>query len=86
MSLLAASTPVVDWGALGKVVLYSVVAGVGVAVCVSLSILGATRFAEVRRGGSGGVGALAYAMLTLLGLAATLGSAVLAIVVMTRKS
>jgi cation transporter-like permease len=85
MRLLAESTPVVDWGALGKVVLYSLVAGVGVAVCVSLAILGATRFAEVRRGGGGG-GAIGYALLTLVSLAATLTAAVLAIVVMTKKS
>ena len=85
MSLLAASTPVVDWDALGKVVLYSLAAGIGVAICFSLAILGAARFAEVRRGGSGGAGAVGYVVLTLLGLAATLGAAVLAIIVMTRK-
>lgn len=83
MILLAESTPVVDWDALGQVVLYSLGAGIGVAVCVSLAILGATRFAEVRRAGGGG--AAGYALLTLFGLAATLTAAVLAIVVMTRK-
>jgi hypothetical protein len=86
MSLLAASTPVVDWGKLGQVVLYSVIAGVGVSLCFSLAIVGATRFAEVRRAGSGGAGAVAYAVLTVVGLAATLTAAVLAIVVMTQKS
>jgi hypothetical protein len=83
MNLLAASTPVVDWQALGRVVLYSLVAWIGVAVCVSLAILGATRFAEVRRGGGGG--AVGYALLTLVGLVATFTAAVLAIVVMTKK-
>ena len=86
MSPLAASTPVVDWEKLGQVVLYSLIAGVGVAICFSLAILGATRFAEVRRHGSGGAGAVAYAVLTLFGLSASLTAAVLAIVVMTRKS
>lgn len=85
MSLLAASTPVVDWGKLGQVVLYSLIAGVGVSLCFALAILGATRFTEVRRDGSGGAGAVAYAVLTLFGLAATLTAAVLAIVVMTKK-
>jgi len=79
------AAPVVDWEALGKVVLYSLAAGIGVAVCVSLAILGATRFAEVRRSGGGGGEAFGYALLTLVGLAATFTAAVLAIVVMTRK-
>jgi hypothetical protein len=86
MSPLAESTPVVDWEKLGQVVLYAVIAGVGVSVCFSLAILGATRFAEVRRVGGGGASAAGYALLTLLGLAATLTAAVLAIVVMTKKS
>jgi hypothetical protein len=85
MSLLAASDPVVDWGKLGQVVLYSAVVGVGVAICFSLAILGATRFAEVRRGEGGGGPAVAYAVLATLGLAATVAAAVIAIVVMTKK-
>jgi hypothetical protein len=84
MSRLLAA-PVVDWGALGQVVLYSLAAGIGVAVCVSLAIFGAARFAEVRRSGGGGAGAFGYALLTLVGLGATFTAAVLAIVVMTRK-
>lgn len=83
MILLADSTPVVDWEKLGQVVLYSLIAGVGVTVCFSLAILGATRFAEVRRGGGGAVG---YALLAALGLTATVAAAVVAIVVMTSKS
>jgi hypothetical protein len=82
VSLLAASTPVVDWGKLGQVVLYSLGAGVGVTICFSLAILGATRWSEVRRGSS----AAGYALLAALGLAVTFGAIVLAIVVMTRKS
>jgi hypothetical protein len=86
MILLADSTPVVDWEKLGQVVLYSLIAGVGVTVCFSLAILGAIRFAEVRRGGGGGGGAVGYALLAALGLTATVAAAVVAIVVMTSKS
>jgi hypothetical protein len=85
MSLLAASTPVVDWGKLGQVVLYSLGAGVGVSLCFALAILGATRFTEVRRGG-GGAAAIGYAALAALGLAVTLGAVVAGIIVMTSKS
>lgn len=84
MSLLAASTPIVDWNALGRVVLYSLGAGIGVALCFSLAVLGSTRLAEVRRG-EGGVSAVAYALLAALGLAATAGAIVLGIIVMTSK-
>jgi hypothetical protein len=88
MSSLAASTPVVDWEKLGQVVLYSLIAGVGVTVCFSLAILGATRFAEVRRSaaGAGAGAAIGYGLLAVLGLAATVAAAVIGIVVMTQKS
>jgi hypothetical protein len=88
VSLLAASSPIVDWGKLGQVVLYSLGSGVGVAVCFSLAILGATRFADARRGGGGGAGgaAVGYAILATLGLAATVGAVVIGIIVMTSKS
>ena len=82
MSVLADSTPIVDWSALGQVVLYSLGAGVGVAICFSLAIMGATRWSEVRRGTS----AAGYALLAVLGLAVTIGAVVIAIVVMTNKS
>ena len=81
MRLLAESTPVVEWDKLGQVVLYSLGVGVGVAVCFSLALLGATRWSEVRRGS----GAIGYALLAAAGLAVTVGAVVLAIVVMTRK-
>ena len=85
MSLLAASSPVVDWGKLGQVVLYSLAAGVGVAICFSFAIVGATRFADTRRDG-GGAAAVGYALLAALGLAATVGAVVVGIIVMTSKS
>ena len=83
MRTLAAS--VVDWAALGKVVVASLIAGVGVTLCFSLAVAGATRFAEMRRD-SRAVEATLYAVLGLAGLAATIVSVVLAIVVMTKKS
>ena len=85
MRLLAASSPIVDWGKLGQVVVYSFAAGVGVAVCFSLAILGATRFAEARRGTGSGA-AVAYALLAAAGLVATIGAVVIAIIVMASKS
>ena len=84
--LLAASDPVVDWGKLGQVVAYSAIVGVGVALAFSLAIVGAIRFAEVRRGQGSTAVAAAYALLASLGLAATVAAAVVAIVVMTKKS
>jgi hypothetical protein len=83
--LLAASEPVVDWGKLGQVVAYSAVVGVGVALCFSLAILGATRFADIRRAGGSSAAAAGYAVLATVGLAATVAAAVIAIVVMTKK-
>ena len=85
MSLFAASSPVVEWDKLGQVVLYSLAAGVGMAICFSLAILGATRFAEARRGTGSGPAAL-YALLAAAGLAATVAGVVLAIVVMASKT
>ena len=84
MSVFAASSPVVDWGTLGQVVLYSLAAGVGVALCFSVAIVGATRFAEARRAGAGAPAAL-YAALATVGLLATTAAVVLGIVVMASK-
>jgi hypothetical protein len=80
-----AANPIVDWNALGQVVLYSLGVGVGVMLCYALAILGATRFAELRAGDRTG-GALAYAVLGVLGFAATIAAVVGAIIVMTNKS
>jgi hypothetical protein len=82
MNLLAA--PVVDWGTLGQVVLYSLAAGVGVALCFSVAVVGATRFAEARRTGAG-VPAAVYAVMATAGLLATTAAVVIGIVVMASK-
>ena len=87
--MMVLADPVVDWGKLGEVVVYSLLSGVGVAICFSLAILGATRFADSRRGdgGAGGGGvAVGYAILAAAGLAATVGAVVVGIIVMTSKS
>jgi hypothetical protein len=75
---------IVDWTALGKVVFYSFVAGVGVTLCFSLAILGATRFSDMRRDGRA-VEAGAFAVFGLAGLAISIAAVVVAIVVMTQK-
>ena len=83
MRALAAGA--VDWSALGKVVIASLSAGVGITFCFSIAVVGATRFAEMRRADRGGV-AVFYATLGLAGLAATVAAVVIGIVVMTKKS
>jgi hypothetical protein len=83
--MMPLADPVVDWGKLGEVIAYSAVVGIGVALCFSLAILGATRFTEVRRGEGRNVAAVGYALLATLGLAATVAAAVGAIIVMTNK-
>jgi hypothetical protein len=75
---------IVDWGTLGQVVLYSLAAGVGVALCFSIAVVGATRFAEARRAGAGG-SAVFYGALATAGLAATIAAVVIGIIVMAKK-
>lgn len=76
---------IVDWGALGKVVVASLVSGVGIMLFFSLAIVGATRFSEMRRA-QRALGATLYGALGLIGLAVTVGAVVAGIVVMTHKS
>ena len=83
MSALAAS--IVDWKALGEVVLASFAAGVGATVAYSVAIFGATRFADMRRDGRV-LEATVFAIVATAGLAATVGAIVVGIVVMTSKS
>jgi hypothetical protein len=75
---------VVDWEALGDVVVASLVAGVGVTLCFSLAILGATRFVDMRRQ-ENLLGAGFYALLGLLGLALSLAGIAAAIIEMTSQ-
>jgi hypothetical protein len=76
---------IVDWSALGKVIVFSLGAGVGITLCYSLAIRGAIRYAERRRDDRSVV-AVFYGVLSLAGVAATVGAVVVGIVVMTKKS
>jgi hypothetical protein len=75
---------IVDWPALGKVVAASLITGVGITLFFSFAILGATRFAEMRRD-QRVAGATVYAMLGALGAVVTVAAVVVAIIVMTHK-
>ena len=72
----------VDWSALGKVVLYSLVATVGVTAVFSFGIVGLTRFDERRRVGANGIG---YAALALVSALIVTAVVVEAIIIMTKK-
>jgi hypothetical protein len=72
----------VDWSALGKVVLYSFVAAVGATTVFSFGIVGLARFDDRRRDGGGAAGYAALALVCGLIVAAVV---VEAIIVMTRK-
>ena len=84
MRVLADS--IIDWGALGKVVLYSLIAGVGVPAVYALAVLGAARSTDPQRRDRGGVGATAYALLAVLGGLACLGAIAYGIYLMANKS
>jgi hypothetical protein len=75
---------VVDWAALGKVVLYSFAGAIGVTITTSLAILGAIRFADMRRD-ERVIEAGAFAILAAAAFAASVGAIILAIVVMVSK-
>jgi hypothetical protein len=75
---------VVDWSALGKVVIYSFVVAVGATTAVSLTILGAIRFADMRRD-ERTIEASAFALLAVAGGAVSIAAIVAGIVVMTSK-
>ena len=74
----------VDTNALWRVVVYSLVAGVGLTAVFSFAIVGVTRFDDIRRGSRSG-SAVAYAVLALVAVLIVLGAVVEAIVVMTKK-
>jgi hypothetical protein len=74
----------VDTGALWRVVIYSLVAGVGMTAVFSFGIVGLTRFDEARRGGRSGSG-FAYAVLAAVCSLIVVGVVIEAIVIMARK-
>jgi len=76
---------VVDWDALGQVVLYSVIAGIGVPAVYALAVLGAGRSMDAQRERRGGL-ATAYALIAFVGGAACLAAIAYGIWLMTQKS
>jgi len=75
---------VIEWGALGEVVVASLVAGLGVTMAFSIAIYGATRAVDLRRDGHG-VAASFYLVLGALGLLVTATAIVFGILAMTTK-
>jgi hypothetical protein len=82
MTLVAAS--LVDTNALFRVILYSLVAGVGMTGVFSFGIVGLTRYEEARHGNRSGSG-LGYALLAALCALIVTGVVVEAIIIMARK-
>ncbi len=82
--MTAAGSAIIDWAALGKVMLYSLAAGVGISVAFGFAIRGPLRFADLRRDGRP-LEAAAYGLLTMVGLAVSLATAGYGIYVMTQK-
>jgi hypothetical protein len=74
----------IDIGQLVELVWAAALAGIAVAVCFSLVIIGATRYQDCRRNRRGG-SATAYAVLSFVAGAMFLGIAVFAISVITAK-
>jgi multisubunit Na+/H+ antiporter MnhG subunit len=75
---------VIDWAALGKVVLYSFVATIGVSTVFSFGIVGLVRFDDARRGARAGSGVGWAALAALCGLIVA-AVVVEAIIVMSSK-
>ena len=79
MSVLAS---IVDWDALGQTVLAAILSGVGVAFTFSLGILGVARVTDRTRE-VGVLGMIAFGLLALCGMVATVAAIVFGVVVMT---
>lgn len=75
---------VVDWNALGDVVLAAAASGVAVSIAFSLLIVGWARSDEMRNHGRS-IAAFAYLALALVSLGTFLGGIALAIVLITQK-
>ncbi len=75
---------IVEWGTIGKVVLYSLVAGVGISVIFGLGVSSAAGLMDAMRARRG-TAAIGWGVLAGLCIAGSLGAVVLGIVVMTTK-
>jgi len=76
--VIAIAGSIVDWKAIGEVIVVSALAGVGVTLAFSLSILGADRFTQTRRDGRL-IAAGAFGLLAAISLAASIGAVVFGI-------
>ena len=74
---------VVDWGALGQVVMYSLLAGIGIPAIFALAVLGASRMTDPHRE-RGGAAVAAYGVLAVAGTAICLGAVAYGIYLMTQ--
>jgi len=74
----------IDWNALGKVVLYSLLGGIGVPAIYAFVVLGAARSSEARREQATG-SAYAYGLLSVVGGLACAGAIAYGIWLMTQK-
>jgi hypothetical protein len=75
---------IVDTQALLDTVIASAVAGIATTIVFSLAILGAVRFSDASREGRTAE-ATVFGVLAALGALATVGAAVVAVIVMTSK-
>ena len=82
--MTALGSTIVNWGALGKVVLYSLLASVGVSIAFGLAVRGATRLVEVRRDGRL-ARAVAYGVVSTAAALASLAAAGYGIYLTTLK-
>ena len=74
----------IDGGALLKMLYSSLLAGIGVSVIFSLTVLGAIRSTDLRRSGRGGT-AVAYAALAAAGLVLTTAVVVYGLILVAHK-
>lgn len=75
---------VVDFDALWQTIWTAAAAGLGVAIIYAVAVFGATRSADMRRLGRGGLSA-AYALVGLAGGAAAIAAAAWGILLITKK-
>jgi hypothetical protein len=74
---------VVDWGALGQVIVYSLVAGIGIPAIFALAVMSASRMTDPHRE-RGGAAVAAYGLLALVGTAVCLVAVAYGLYLMTQ--
>jgi hypothetical protein len=76
---------IVDTEALAQVVLYALIAGVGITLVFAVAVYGATRSTDMRRAGSRTAATL-FAIVGATGAAATLAALAYGVYLITQKS